>query len=84
MKFEGDIVHRKSNYYVIYLGLEKNETAPKPVLPEPREPSKKEKEEAVQFLIPRTKDVSTNTIRYFFVTVPMVSFKTCPNFITFL
>ncbi|XP_078353037.1 mucin-like protein [Oculina patagonica] len=36
-------------------GLEKNETAPDPVLPEPRVPSIKEREEAVQFLIPRTK-----------------------------
>ncbi|KAL9979187.1 hypothetical protein ACROYT_G016809 [Oculina patagonica] len=36
-------------------GLEKNETAPISVLPEPRVPSKKEKEEAVQFLITRTK-----------------------------
>jgi len=40
------------------LGLEKNETAPKLVLPEPRVPSKKEREEAVQFLIPLTSDVS--------------------------
>jgi len=37
-------------------GLEKNETAPKPVLPEPRVPSKKEREEAVQFVIPLTSD----------------------------
>ncbi|XP_078368612.1 mucin-like protein [Oculina patagonica] len=37
-------------------GLEKNETAPEPVLSEPRVPSKKEEEEAVQFLIPRTNE----------------------------
>ncbi|XP_020612097.1 mucin-like protein [Orbicella faveolata] len=37
-------------------GLAKNETAPKPVLPEPRVPSKKEREEAVQFVISLTSD----------------------------
>ena len=44
------------------LGLEKNETAPKPVLPEPRVPSKKEKEESVQFVIPLTSDVSKKSL----------------------
>lgn len=44
------------------LGLEKNETAPKPVLPEPRVPSKKEREEAVQFLIPLTGNVSKKSL----------------------
>ena len=53
------------------LGLEKNETPPKPVLPEPRVPSKKEKEEAVQFVIPLTGDVSKKSLEtlsadYFF------------------
>jgi len=37
-------------------GLERNQTAPKPVLPEPRVPSEKEREEAVQFLIPHQSD----------------------------
>ena len=51
------------NLSIIFcLGLEKNETAPKPVLPEPREPSKKEKEEAVQFLITSTSNVSQISI----------------------
>ena len=66
------------------------------MLREPREASKKEKEEAVQFLIPRTDDVSTYTIRNLFATVPMVgflskvvadyifSFTTCAKLITFL
>lgn len=44
--------------FVIVLGLEKNETAPKPVLSEPRLPSEKEKEEAVQLFITQTRSVS--------------------------
>ena len=43
----------------MFSGLKnKNDTVPKPVLPEPRVPSKKEKEEAVQFLISRSSGVS--------------------------
>ena len=36
---------------IFFLGLEKNQTAPVPELQKPREPSNKEKEEAVQFSI---------------------------------
>ena len=46
-----------------FSGLKKNETAPKPVLPEPREPSKKEKEEAVQLLIQYTNGVSKKSFK---------------------
>jgi len=49
---------KKKRLENIHLGLERNETAPKRVLPEPRVPSKKEREEAVQFVIPPTSDVS--------------------------
>ena len=44
---------------IFFLGLEKNETAPKPTLQKPRRPSNKEKEEAVQFSIERKNGVST-------------------------
>ena len=43
---------------IFFLGLEKNETAPKPKLQKPRRPSNKEKEEAVQFSIERKNGVS--------------------------
>ena len=54
------LVYQKTKQHLshIYLGLERNETAPEPVLPEPRAPSKNEREEAVQFSISSESDVS--------------------------
>ena len=49
---------------LFFSGLKQNETVPKPVLPEPRVPSKKEKEEAVQLLILFTNGVSKKSFRH--------------------
>ena len=46
----------------IHLGPDTNQTTPKPVLPKPREPSTKEREEAVQFSIPPEGDVSSKPL----------------------
>ena len=46
-----------------FLALEKNETAPGPELPKPRDPSNKEKEEAVQFSISRKSGVSKMIVK---------------------
>ena len=43
------------------IGLEKNETAPEPVLPTPRTPTTKEREQAVQISILPNSTVSEGT-----------------------
>ncbi|XP_022803204.1 mucin-like protein [Stylophora pistillata] len=47
--------------------LEKNETVPEPELPKPREPSNKEKKEAVQFSIEPTNENFLALIKYIFI-----------------